>query len=161
MPLFGWMKWSHDTRMEDKVQSLKTSRVVSSCMLVRELLWHVEERERMARELEWEHKLAHSTLGLHWCQYPRLRTFIPTSELHQLEFLCSQIPPMHAGSVLSRCFGAVMLRPYISILSTEATFYCGNIGPDSRKGKKDPKGKRDRASCQESHYVLMSQRQAK
>uniref|UniRef100_A0A3Q1IUG7 Uncharacterized protein n=1 Tax=Anabas testudineus TaxID=64144 RepID=A0A3Q1IUG7_ANATE len=104
MPLFRWMKWSHDTRADaqDEAQSLKTSRVVPSCMLIRELLWHVEEQERMARELEWEHRLAHSTLGLHWCQYPRLRTLIPTSELHQLEFLCSQIPPIHAASVLTR-----------------------------------------------------------
>lgn len=163
MPLFGWMKWSHDTRMEaqDKAQSLKTSSVVPSCMLVRELLWHVEERERMARELEWEHRLAHSTLGFHWCQYPRLQTLIPTSELNQLEFLCSQIPPMHAASVLSRCLEAVMLCPYISMLSTEATCYCINMGSDSRKSKEDPKGKGGRASCQESHYVLMSQRQAK
>lgn len=163
MPLFRWMKWSHDTRADaqDEAQSLKTSRVVPSCMLIRELLWHVEEQERMARELEWEHRLAHSTLGLHWCQYPRLRTLIPTSELHQLEFLCSQIPPIHAASVLTRCLGAVLLYPHISISSTEASCYCINNGCDSKQSKEDPKGKGGRASCQESHNVLMSQRQAK
>ncbi|XP_076604684.1 protein RD3-like [Chaetodon auriga] len=105
MPLFRWMKLSHDTRVQaqDEVPSRKTSGVVLSRMLIGELLWHVEERERLARELEREHRLAHSALGFHWFQkYPRLRTLIPTSELHQLEFLCAQIPPIHAATVLSR-----------------------------------------------------------
>ncbi|XP_070776591.1 protein RD3-like [Enoplosus armatus] len=105
MPLFSWMKWSHETRVraQDEAAPLKTSGVIPSRMLIRELLWHVEERERLARELEREQRLAHSALGLHWFQkYPRLRTLIPTSELHQLEFLCAQIPPIHAATVLSR-----------------------------------------------------------
>ncbi|XP_028993912.1 protein RD3-like [Betta splendens] len=104
MPLFSWMRWSHDTRAEAPVEanSPKSSRVAPSCVLIRELLWHVEEHERLARELEWEHRLAHNKLDIHWCQYPRLRTLIPSSELHQLEFLCSQIPPIHAASVLCR-----------------------------------------------------------
>ncbi|XP_037652242.1 protein RD3-like [Sebastes umbrosus] len=105
MPLFSWMKWSHETRVEAQEEAaiLKTSGVVPSRILIRELLWHVEEHERLARELEREHRLAHSALGLHWFQkYPRLRTLIPTSELHQLEFLCAQIPPIHAATVLSR-----------------------------------------------------------
>ncbi|XP_045917643.1 protein RD3-like [Micropterus dolomieu] len=105
MPLFSWMKWSHETSVQapDEVTHLKTSEVVPSRMLIRELLWHMEERERLARELEQEHRLAHSTLGLRWFQkYPRLRTLIPTSELHKLEFLCAQIPPIHAATVLSR-----------------------------------------------------------
>ncbi|XP_056151954.1 protein RD3-like [Lampris incognitus] len=105
MPLFSWMKWSHEAgewAQEDGV-SLNTPGVVPSRMLIRELLWHVEERERLARELEREHRLAHSTLGLHWFQkYPRLRTLIPTSELQQLECLCAQIPPIHTATVLSR-----------------------------------------------------------
>lgn len=72
-------------------------------MLITELLWHVEERERLARELEREHRMAHSALGLHWFQkYPRLRTLIPSSELQQLEFLCAQIPSIQAATVLSR-----------------------------------------------------------
>ncbi|XP_049451297.1 protein RD3-like [Epinephelus fuscoguttatus] len=105
MPLFSWMKWSHETRVQaqDEAPPLKSSGVVPSRMLIRELLWHVEERERLARELEQEHRLTHSPPGLHWFQkYPRLRTLIPTSELHQLEFLCAQIPPIHAATVLSR-----------------------------------------------------------
>lgn len=111
MPLFSWMKWSHETRVQaqDEEPSLKTPGVVPSRMLVKELMWHVEEREHLARELEREHRLAHSALGLHWFQrYPRLRTLIPTSELHQLEFLCAQIPPIHAATVLSRCLVAAM-----------------------------------------------------
>ncbi|KAM4542412.1 protein RD3-like [Odontesthes bonariensis] len=105
MPLFSWMKWSHETReqTQDETPSLNSSGVVPSRMLITELLWHVEERERLARELEREHRLAHSALGLRWFQkYPRLRTLIPSSELHQLEFLCAQIQPIHAAAVLSR-----------------------------------------------------------
>ncbi|XP_028421201.1 protein RD3-like [Perca flavescens] len=94
MPLFSWMKWTHETRVQAQDEApLKTSGVLPSCMLIRELLWHVEERERLARE----------TMGLHWFQkYPSLRTLIPTSELHQLEFLCAQIPPSDAATILSR-----------------------------------------------------------
>ncbi|XP_041669387.1 protein RD3-like [Cheilinus undulatus] len=105
MPLFSWMKWSNETKaqVEDEASPLKTSGSVPSRMLIRELLWHVEERERLTRELERESRLAHSALGLRWFQkYPRLRTLIPTSDLHQLEFLCAQIPPVHAATVLSR-----------------------------------------------------------
>ncbi|TKS86577.1 protein RD3-like [Larimichthys crocea] len=105
MPLFSWMKWSHETRVQDQddASPQKTSGVVPSRMLIRELLWHMEEREQLTRELEREHRMVHSALGLRWYQkYPRLRTLIPTSELHQLEFLCAQIPPIHAATVLSR-----------------------------------------------------------
>lgn len=115
MPLFSWMRWSHDTRVEAPAEanSLQHSRTVPSCTLIRELLWHVEERERLARELEWEHRLAHDKLDIHWCHYPRLRSLIPASELRQLEVLCAQIPPIHAASVLCRCFVAAMLCPHI------------------------------------------------
>lgn len=119
MPLFSWMKWSHESRVQaqDEAAPLKTPGVIPSCMLIKELLWHVEERERLARELEREHRLAHSTLGLHWFQkYPRLRTLIPTSELHQLEFLCAQIPPIHAATVLSRCLVAAMLCSILTLV---------------------------------------------
>ncbi|XP_005477081.1 protein RD3-like [Oreochromis niloticus] len=105
MPLFSWMKWSHETRVQaqDETPSLKISGGLPSRMLITELLWHVEERERLARELEREHRMAHSALGLHWFQkYPRLRTLIPSSELQQLEYLCAQIPSIQAATVLSR-----------------------------------------------------------
>ncbi|CAJ1073595.1 protein RD3-like [Xyrichtys novacula] len=105
MPLFSWMKWTTETKAQAETEEapFKTPEVVPSRMLIRELLWHVEERERLARELERENRLTHSALGTHWFQkYPRLRTLIPTSELHQLEFLCAQIPFVHAATVLSR-----------------------------------------------------------
>ncbi|CAG5866435.1 unnamed protein product [Menidia menidia] len=103
MPLFSWMRWSHETREQTHDEVLNSSGVVPSRVLITELLWHVEERERLARELEREHRLAHSALGLRWFQkYPRLRTLIPSSELHQLEFLCAQVPPIHAATVLTR-----------------------------------------------------------
>ncbi|KAM9842059.1 protein RD3-like [Aulostomus maculatus] len=105
MPLFSWAKWSHDAQVhtQDDVLSLRTSGDLPSHVLIKELLWHVKERERLLREIEWEHRVAHSALGLHSFQrYPRMWTLIPTSELHQLELLCAQIPPIHAASVLSR-----------------------------------------------------------
>uniref|UniRef100_A0A665WIV6 Protein RD3-like n=1 Tax=Echeneis naucrates TaxID=173247 RepID=A0A665WIV6_ECHNA len=118
MPLFRWMKWSHETKgpSQNEKPALRTSGAVPNRMLIRELLWHVEEHEQLARELEREHRLAHSSLGLSWFQkYPRLHTLIPASELHQLEFLCAQIPPIHAATVLSR-FRAVLatnnIRPW-------------------------------------------------
>lgn len=113
MSLFSWMKWSNDARVQpqDEVTPLRSSGVIASRMLIRELLWHVEEHERLARELECEHRLTHSAPGLHWFQnYPKLQTLISTSELHQLEFLCAQIPPIHAATVLSRCLVAAI--PY-------------------------------------------------
>ncbi|MEQ2160156.1 hypothetical protein GOODEAATRI_030605 [Goodea atripinnis] len=101
MPLFSWMKWSHQTRAQ--TQSLNRTEVVPGQMLLTELLWHIEERDRLVRQLERENGLAHSTLGLRWSQkYPRLRTLISSSELHQLELLCSQVSPLHTATVVSR-----------------------------------------------------------
>lgn len=103
MSLFSWMKWSNESRVQprDEAKPPKTSGVVAGRMLIRELLWHVEEYERMARERE--HRLARRSLSLYWFPtYPRLHTLITTSELHQLEFLCAQIPPIHVATVLSR-----------------------------------------------------------
>ncbi|XP_029569250.1 protein RD3-like isoform X1 [Salmo trutta] len=106
MPLFSWMKWlrAEGEQAQDEGTSAKSTGVLPSCTLIRELLWHVEERERLAREVEREHRLAHNTVGYpHWLQsYPRLRTLIPASERHQLERLCAQIQPIHTATVLSR-----------------------------------------------------------
>ncbi|KAM4723417.1 protein RD3-like [Anableps anableps] len=101
MPLFSWMKWSHQTKAQ--TQSLSRAEVVPGHMLLTELLWHVEEQERLARQLERENRLSHGALGLRWFQkYPKLRTLISSSELHQLEFLCSQVPPICTATVVSR-----------------------------------------------------------
>uniref|UniRef100_A0A3Q3X842 Uncharacterized protein n=1 Tax=Mola mola TaxID=94237 RepID=A0A3Q3X842_MOLML len=105
MSLFSWMKWSNETTVQpqDEVTSRKTSGVIASRILIRELLWHVEEHERLARDLEREQGSDHSAPGRHWLQrYPNLHTLISTSELRQLEFLCAQVPPIHAATVLSR-----------------------------------------------------------
>ncbi|XP_036006663.1 protein RD3-like [Fundulus heteroclitus] len=96
MPLFSWMKWF-------PTQALNRTEVAPGQMLLTELLWHVEERERLARQLERESRLAHGALGLRWFQrHPRLRTLVSSPELHQLEFLCSQVPHVHTAAVVSR-----------------------------------------------------------
>ncbi|XP_043999511.1 protein RD3-like [Gambusia affinis] len=101
MPLFGWMKWSNQTRAQTRSPS--RAEPVSGHVLLTELLWHVEERECLARQLERENRLAHSALGLRWFQkHPRLRTLVSSSEMHQLEFLCSQVPPVDTATVVSR-----------------------------------------------------------
>uniref|UniRef100_A0A4W5RSX4 Protein RD3-like n=1 Tax=Hucho hucho TaxID=62062 RepID=A0A4W5RSX4_9TELE len=103
MSLFSWMKWSRAEREQAQDEGASTGGS-PNCTLIRELLWHVEERECMAREVEQEHKLAHNSVGYpHWLQsYPRLRTLIPASEHRQLEHLCAKIQPMHTATVLSR-----------------------------------------------------------
>lgn len=135
MPLFSWMKWSHETRVQaqDETPSLKISGGLPSRMLITELLWHVEERERLARELEREHRMAHSALGLHWFQkYPRLRTLIPSSELQQLEFLCAQIPSIQAATVLSRCLVVPMPSSVLTLVSCQQILAAtASTGPDS------------------------------
>lgn len=90
-------------------------------------------------------------MGVQWFQtYPRLQTLIPTSELYQLEFLCAQIPPIHAATVLYRCVLAT-LHPHISMLSTVASCYWITTRHDSRQSRDEPEGEGEgsRASCQE------------
>ncbi|KAI1895357.1 hypothetical protein AGOR_G00105460 [Albula goreensis] len=101
MPLFGWMKWPRAE--SERVQGMSKESGGPSRTLMRELLWHVEERERLAREVEREHRLSHGTIGYHWMRsYPSLRSLIPPSERQQLEYLCAQIQPSHTATVLSR-----------------------------------------------------------
>lgn len=105
MSLFSWMRRSNGTRGQpkDEATPLKTTGVAASHTLMGELLWHLEEHEPVAREPEQEQRLVHSGRCQHWFEkYPKLRNLISTSELQQLELLCSQIPPVHADAVLSR-----------------------------------------------------------
>lgn len=145
MPLFSWMKWSHETKAQaqDETPSLKLSGGLPSRTLITELLWHVEERERLARELEREHRLAHGALGLHWYQkYPRLRTLIPSSELQQLEYLCAQIPPVQAATVLSRCLAVPIASSVLTLASCQQRVAAiASTRPDSRQRR--PKGERE------------------
>lgn len=105
MSLFSWMRRSNGTGTQPKAEAtpLKTKEAAASHTLIGELLWHLEEHGHMAREPEREKRLVQSGQGLYWFEkYPKLRNLISTSELQQLELLCSQIPPVHAAAVLSR-----------------------------------------------------------
>lgn len=105
MSLFSWIKRSNDPTVQpqDEMTSRKTSGVIVSRILIRELLRHMEEQKRLANNLEGEHGSDHSAPGHHWLQgYPNLHTLITTSELRQLEYLCARVPPIHAANVLSR-----------------------------------------------------------
>ncbi|XP_035250825.1 protein RD3-like [Anguilla rostrata] len=103
MPLFGWMK-------RPRGEGVSAEPGGPSRTLMRELLWHVEERERLAREVELQHRLSHGTLGYRWTRsYPSLRALIPPSERQQLEHLCAQIEPVHTAAVLCR-FREVLAR---------------------------------------------------
>ncbi|XP_034783906.2 protein RD3-like [Acipenser ruthenus] len=95
MPLFGWMKWSKP-EVDSPVQ--KHSEVPTKT-LMRALLWHMEERERLVREMEKEQ----TGMDYNWLQsYQSLKSLLPSSERRQLEHLCSQIQPSHTATVLSR-----------------------------------------------------------
>lgn len=146
MPLFSWMKWPHETRVQAEAPPLKTSSgTVPNRVLIRELLWHVEEREQLARELEREHRLAHGAQALHWFQkYPRLQTLIPASDVRQLEFLCAQIPPIHAAAVLSRCLVAAAPRPILTLVCCQQWLaaIASTQGLTAGQSREDPKGKR-------------------
>ncbi|XP_041122753.1 protein RD3-like [Polyodon spathula] len=97
MPLFGWMKWSKP-EVDSPVQ--KHSKVPTKT-LMRELLWHMEKRERLVRETE--QRILQTGMEHKWQQsYQSLKSLIPPSERRQLEHLCSQIQPSHTASVLSR-----------------------------------------------------------
>ncbi|XP_077411549.1 protein RD3-like isoform X3 [Vanacampus margaritifer] len=104
MPLFRWPKWSHDPSTKTETSSQTRPGDRASHELIRELLWHVLERECTTRMLELGHRLAAHSAVDHPCfqRCPRWKTLIPTSELNQLEVLCASIPPVHAAAVLSR-----------------------------------------------------------
>ncbi|KAL0969052.1 hypothetical protein UPYG_G00222050 [Umbra pygmaea] len=106
MPLSSWLKW---LRAEEQHAVAASTGLSPRCTLIRELMMHMEERERLERDVK--HRLAHNPRGFpNWLQsYPRLRTQIPVSERRQLEQLCDQIQPMHTATVLSR-FRDVLAR---------------------------------------------------
>ncbi|NXS01825.1 RD3L protein, partial [Oxylabes madagascariensis] len=100
MPLFGWMKWS-------KTDSYKSTRCPGSEVvtktLLRELKWHLKERERLVQEIENEQKVQKTGMDYNWLKnYQNPQATIPATEQRQLEVLCSQIQPCQTGTVLSR-----------------------------------------------------------
>ncbi|XP_006160132.1 protein RD3-like [Tupaia chinensis] len=100
MPLFGWMKWL-------KTDSYKSPHYpgsdVATKTLLRELKWHLQERERLAEEIENEQKVKKTGADYTWLRnYQNPHTTIPATEQRQLEVLCSQVQPCHTGTILSR-----------------------------------------------------------
>lgn len=99
MPLFGWMKWSKN----DSYKSARYpgSEVVTKTLL-RELKWHLKERERLIQEIENEQKVQKTGMDYNWLKNQNPQATIPATEQRQLEVLCSQIQPCQTGTVLSR-----------------------------------------------------------
>uniref|UniRef100_A0A3B3TCW5 RD3 like n=2 Tax=Paramormyrops kingsleyae TaxID=1676925 RepID=A0A3B3TCW5_9TELE len=98
MPLFGWMKWTWG-----KAESTEAG-AESSCVLMRELLRYMEERQRLACDMERQHQQTQGMMGYRRVQsYPIPRPPIPPSERRALECLCAQIRPANTAAVLSRC----------------------------------------------------------
>nr|XP_016846159.1 PREDICTED: protein RD3-like isoform X1 [Anolis carolinensis] len=100
MPFFGWMKWPKNYSY--KTGQYPGSEVVTKTLL-RELKWHLKERERLIQEIENEQKVQKTGVDYNWLkssQSPQIT--IPATEQRQLEVLCSQIQPCQTGIILSR-----------------------------------------------------------
>ncbi|XP_006839555.1 PREDICTED: protein RD3-like [Chrysochloris asiatica] len=100
MPLFGWMKWS-------KTDSYKPTHCSGSDIvtktLLRELKWHLKERERFIQEIENEQKVKRTGVDYNWLKnHQNPHVTIPATEQRQLEVLCSQVQPCQTGTILSR-----------------------------------------------------------
>ncbi|NWX96562.1 RD3L protein, partial [Nothoprocta ornata] len=100
MPLFGWMKWPKNDSY--KSTQYPGSEVVTKTLL-RELKWHLKERERLVQEIESDHHVQKAGVDYNWLKsYQNPQATIPATEQRQLEVLCSQIQPCQTGTVLSR-----------------------------------------------------------
>ncbi|KAM6170843.1 protein RD3-like [Erethizon dorsatum] len=100
MPLFGWMKWPKNDSY--KPAPYAGSDVVTKTLL-RELKWHLKERERLIQEIENEQKIRKTGVDYNWLRnYQNPHTTIPVTEQRQLEVLCSQVQPGQTGTILSR-----------------------------------------------------------
>ncbi|XP_069494293.1 protein RD3-like [Ambystoma mexicanum] len=101
MPLFNWMKWPKSEA--DKSSQCPTPEMVTKTLL-RELQWHLRERERLIQEIENGQKAPWTGADYNWLKNSHnLRaSSIPATEQRQLEVLCSRIQPSHTGTVLSR-----------------------------------------------------------
>ncbi|XP_021517584.2 protein RD3-like [Meriones unguiculatus] len=100
MPLFSWVKWPKNDSY--KQTHYAGSDVVTKTLL-RELKWHLKERERLTQEIENEQKVKNTGVDYNWLRnYQNPHPTIPATEQRQLEVLCSQLQPCQTGAVLSR-----------------------------------------------------------
>uniref|UniRef100_A0A8C2HBK9 Si:ch211-253p18.5 n=3 Tax=Cyprinus carpio TaxID=7962 RepID=A0A8C2HBK9_CYPCA len=91
-PAMPFVGWPHTTGREGPGR-----------MLLREMLWQLEQRVLQVREEEFQYCISHGILGYrHPPANPSLLAVIPASEHRQLERLCGRIPPSHTAIVLSR-----------------------------------------------------------
>ncbi|XP_027272551.1 protein RD3-like [Cricetulus griseus] len=97
MPLFSWMKWPKNDSY--KQTHYPGSDIVTKTLL-RELKWHLKERERFLQEMENEQKVKRAGVDYNWLRNPHAT--IPATEQRQLEVLCSQVQPCQTGAILSR-----------------------------------------------------------
>lgn len=100
MPLFGWMRWPRHKPCQ--AARGPGSEAVARTLL-RELQWHLQERERFIQEVDHEHHGARAGVEHAWLRtYQNPHTTIPAPQQRQLEALCSQVQPCQAGAILSR-----------------------------------------------------------
>uniref|UniRef100_A0A8C6ICY6 Retinal degeneration 3-like n=1 Tax=Mus spicilegus TaxID=10103 RepID=A0A8C6ICY6_MUSSI len=100
MPFFSWVKWPRNYSYK---QTCYAGSEVVTKTLLRELKWHLKERERLIHEIENEQKVKKTGVDYNWLRsYQTSHTMIPATEQRQLEVLCSQVQPCQAGTVLSR-----------------------------------------------------------
>ncbi|CAO2587501.1 Protein RD3-like [Lemmus lemmus] len=100
MPLFSWMKWPRNNSYK-QIHYAGSDTVTKT--LLRELKWHLKERERLIQEIENEQKVKKTGVDYNWLRnYQNPHTTIPATEQRQLEVLCSQVHPCQTGTILSR-----------------------------------------------------------
>ncbi|ERE72701.1 protein RD3-like protein [Cricetulus griseus] len=81
-------------------QLIYSSADIVTKTLLRELKWHLKERERFLQEMENEQKVKRAGVDYNWLRNPHAT--IPATEQRQLEVLCSQVQPCQTGAILSR-----------------------------------------------------------
>ncbi|XP_063078237.1 protein enabled homolog [Engraulis encrasicolus] len=129
MHLFGWMRRPGvETERAERAERVAPHQTPPAApavaltlpnrALIRELLWHLEQRESLLREEAWHLYLSRGGpqqechRHRHHHHHPPLpppppphatpRPLMPVSERRQLERLCARVPPSHTAAVLSR-----------------------------------------------------------
>lgn len=100
MPLFGWVRWPGHKPCP---AARRAGSEAVARTLLRELQWHLKERERFVQEVDHGHPGARAGGDDTWLRtYQNPHTTIPATEQRQLEALCSRVQPCQAGAILSR-----------------------------------------------------------